>query len=67
MAHNNGPTAELSNQMALPPIRRIYSIAQEANGISPLRFLKLPRLERRPVAKSKTPSPLQEKEHKNES
>ena len=67
MAHNNKPTVELSNQMTLPPIRRICSIAQEANDISPLRFLKLPRLERRPVVKSKTPLFLQEKEQKNES
>ena len=67
MAHNNRSTAELSNQMTLPPIRRICSIAQEANDISPLRFLKLPRLERRPVVKSKTPTFLQEKEQKNES
>jgi len=72
MAHNNRPDAELSNQMTLPPIRRIpgCNIAQDPNtedGNSPLRFLKLPRLKRRPNMKSQTPSSLQETEQKNES
>lgn len=68
--HNNRPNAEFSNHMTLPPMRRICSNAQEANsegGNSPLMFLKLPRLERRPVVKNKTPSSLQENEQKNES
>lgn len=73
MAHKNRPNAALSNQMTLPPIRRICSIAQDPislnseDGNSPLRFLKLPRLERRPIVKSKTPLSLQETGQKNES
>lgn len=70
MAHNNRPNAELSKQMKQPPIRRICNNAQEAKsegGNSLLMFLKLPRLERRPVVKSKTPSSPQENEQKNES
>lgn len=65
-----GQMRSFSNQETLPPIRRICSSAQEVNsegGNSPLMFLKLPRLERRPVVKSKTPSSLQENEQKNES
>ena len=70
MAHSNRPNAELWNQVTLPPIRRICNIAQDPKsegGNSPLRFLKLPRLERRPNMKSQTPSSFQEKEQKNES
>ena len=58
MAHNNRPNAELWNQMTYSLIRRICNIAQEVNsedGNSPLMFLKLPRHERRPVVKGKTP------------
>lgn len=73
MAHKNRPNAQLPNQMTLPPIRRICNIAQDPislsseEGNSPLRFLKLPRLARRPNVKSETPPSLHETEQKNES
>ena len=70
MAHNYSPNAELSSQMTLPPIRRICNIAQapsSKDSNSPVRFLKLPRLERRPNMKSQTALSLQEIEQRNES
>jgi len=73
MAHKNRQNAQLPNQLALPPIRRICNIAQDPislssdDGNSPLRFLRLPRLAMRPNVKSHTPPSLHKTEQKNES
>ena len=72
MAHNYSLNAEPSSQMTLPPIRRICNIAQDPSSIrkhsnSPVRFPKLPRIERRPNMKSQTPLSVQEIEQRNKS